>query len=322
MAEPAPDTLSAVRDLAAVTALTETQITEAVEQAVVDTYRRLVEDDPDIHARVDLTTSSWRLYRLDGDGEAEIPVSHFDFTRQAAAAARAAVTERLAEADRRHVMAEAASHQGELLDAVVERRAGTAWYLDAAGVPALLPPEEQIPREAMEPRQHLKVVVIDGRRRGQDAVVVVSRSHPLLVQRLMEQEVPELQSGQVVIRGIARDPGKRTKVAVDAPDGDIDPQGACIGPRGVRQRAVTSELGEEQVQIVAWAADPATYVANALIPATAKAVELDEDSRTAHVAVPSDQLSLAIGRAGENARLAARLSGWRIDIHPADGDGR
>jgi N utilization substance protein A len=153
-------------------------------------------------------------------------------------------------------------------------------------------------------------------------VVVVSRSHPLLVQRLMEQEVPELQSGQVVIRGIARDPGKRTKVAVDAPDGDIDPQGACIGPRGVRQRAVTSELGEEQVQIVAWAADPATYVANALIPATAKAVELDEDSRTAHVAVPSDQLSLAIGRAGENARLAARLSGWRIDIHPADGDGR
>jgi len=134
------------------------------------------------------------------------------------------------------------------------------------------------------------------------------------VQRLMEQEVPELQTGQVVIRAIAREPGKRTKVAVEAPSGDIDPQGACIGPRGVRQRAVTGELGEEQVQIVAWASDHARYVANTLIPAAVQGVVLDHDTHTAHVTVPADQLSLAIGRAGENARLAARLSGWRIDI--------
>jgi N utilization substance protein A len=216
-------------------------------------------------------------------------------------------------------MDEADSHRGQLIDAIVERQAGSTWYVDAAGVPGLLPPEEQIPGERLEPRQHLKVVVLEGRRRVHDAVVVVSRSHPLLVQRLMEQEVPELQAGHVVIRGIAREPGKRTKVAVDAPLGDLDPQGACIGPRGVRQRAVTSELGEEQVQIVAWSADPATYVANTLIPATVQAVELDETTRTAHVTVPSDQLSLAIGRAGENARLAARLSGWRIDIRSGGG---
>jgi N utilization substance protein A len=136
----------------------------------------------------------------------------------------------------------------------------------------------------------------------------------------MEQEVPEMQSGQVVVRAIARDPGRRTKVAVDAPDGDLDPQGACIGRNGVRQRAVTSELGEEQVQIVAWSADPATFVMNSLIPATARGVELDAESRTAHISVDADQLSLAIGRGGENARLAARLTGWRIDISADDAE--
>jgi N utilization substance protein A len=185
----------------------------------------------------------------------------------------------------------------------------------------MLPPEEQIPGERLRVSDHVKVVIVEGRRRGPDALVVVSRSHPQLVQRLMEQEVPELTSGQVVIRAIARDPGRRTKVAVDAPDGDVDPQGACIGRNGVRQRAVTSELGEEQVQIVAWSADPATFVMNSLIPAAAQGVELDLETRTAHIVVAADQLSLAIGRGGENARLAAKLTGWRIDIRSGQSDG-
>ncbi len=234
--------------------------------------------------------------------------------RRAAAAARAAVAERLAGLERRRILGEGATQRGGLRDAIIERRMGSVWYVDAGGVPGMLPPEEQIPGERLAIRDHVKVVIVEGRRRGQDAVVVVSRSHPQLVQRLMEQEVPELQSGQVVIRAIARDPGHRTKVAVDAPDGDIDPQGACIGRNGVRQRAVTSELGEEQVQIVAWAADPATFVMNSLIPAVAQEVELEAATRTAHIVVAADQLSLAIGRGGENARLAARLTGWRIDI--------
>ena len=241
-----------------------------------------------------------------------------DFARQAAAAARTAVAERLASFEQRRILGEGSSQRGVLRDAIVERRLGTIWYVDAAGVPGMLPPEEQIPGERLAVRDHIKVVIVEGRRKGPDAVVVVSRSHPQLVQRLMEQEVPELQSGQVVIRAIARDPGRRTKVAVDAPDGDVDPQGACIGRNGVRQRAVTSELGEEQVQIVAWSADPATFVMNSLIPAVARGVELDLESRTAHISVAADQLSLAIGRGGENARLAARLTGWRIDIRGDD----
>ncbi|HET9052183.1 MAG TPA: transcription termination/antitermination protein NusA, partial [Candidatus Dormibacteraeota bacterium] len=147
-----------------------------------------------------------------------------------------------------------------------------------------------------------------------DAVVVVSRARPELLSRLLEQEVPELSTGQVVIRALVREAGRRSKVAVDAPLGVLDAEGACIGPRGVRIRAVVGELGEEQVHIVGWSADPATFVARALGPAQVTAVELDHETRTAHVSVPESQLSLAIGRGGENARLAARLTGWRIDI--------
>jgi N utilization substance protein A len=314
MAAPAV-TLSALRDLAAATPLSEAEITRAVEVGVATAYRRLVEDDPRVQARVNLESGTFVVYRVDDEGvEEPVEVDVPDFPRQAAAAARTAVAERLANVEQRRVLGEGMTQRGVLRDAIVERRLGSIWYVDAAGVPGMLPPEEQIPGERLAIRDHIKVVIVEGRRKGPDAVVVVSRSHPQLVQRLMEQEVPELQTGQVVIRAIARDPGRRTKVAVDAPDGEVDAQGACIGRNGVRQRAVTSELGEEQVQIVAWSADPGTFVMNSLIPAAARGVELDLETRTAHIAVAPDQLSLAIGRGGENARLAARLTGWRIDI--------
>jgi N utilization substance protein A len=308
-------TLTALRDLAAATPLSEADITGAVEQGVTTTYRRLVEDDRTVRARVNLETGTFTVYRVDEDGaEQPIEVDVPDFARQAAAAARTAVAERLAGVEQRRILGAGSSQRGELRDAIIERRLGSIWYVDAAGIPGMLPPEEQIPGERLAVRDHIKVVIVEGRRKGPDAVVVVSRSHPQLVQRLMEQEVPELGTGQVVVRAIARDPGRRTKVAVDAPEGDVDAQGACIGRNGVRQRAVTSELGEEQVQIVAWSSDPATFVMNSLIPAVAQGVELDLETRTAHIAVASEQLSLAIGRGGENARLAARLTGWRIDI--------
>jgi N utilization substance protein A len=188
-----------------------------------------------------------------------------------------------------------------------------AW-LRAGRLPVLLPPEEQLPNEKLERSHHLKVLVIDARRRGRDAVAVGSRSHPDLLRRLLEQEVPELASGHVTVRAMVREPGRRSKVAVEAVQPGVDPVGACIGPKGVRIRAVVGELGEEQVQVIGWSADAAVYVANALQPATVRSVELDEENRTAHVVVPDSQLSLAIGRSGENARLAARLTRWRIDI--------
>jgi N utilization substance protein A len=263
---------------------------------------------------VDLHNARWELFRVVEGVETAARVENPEFPRLAAAAVRTAVAELVEEVTREKVLGAAAQKHGQLVDAIVERPAGQGWYVDAGGMPGLLPAEERIPGEQLERHQHLKVVILEGRSRIHDAVLVVSRSHPLLLHRLLEQEVPELQSGQVVVRGIARDPGRRSKVAVEAPGGDIDPQGACIGPRGVRQRAVTSELGTEQVQIVAWAPEREQFVKNALIPAAVDGVDLDEETHTAHVTVAPSQLSLAIGRGGENARLAAKLTGWRIDI--------
>lgn len=317
---PREDPLIALHDLTEAMPVTEDQLRSAVERAVVETYRRLTGDEAEVRAVVDLRGARWEIFRTEDGVEAAAPVANPEFPRLAAAAVRTTVAELVDEATRQRVLGAAAAKHGQLVDAIVERPAGQGWYVDAAGMPGLLPPEERIPGEQLERHQHLKVVILEGRSRIHDAVLVVSRSHPLLLHRLLEQEVPELQSGQVVVRGIARDPGRRSKVAVEAPGGDIDPQGACIGPRGVRQRAVTSELGTEQVQIVAWAPEREQFVKNALIPAAVDDVNIDEETHTAHVTVAPSQLSLAIGRGGENARLAAKLTGWRIDIAaPAGG---
>lgn len=285
-------------------------------EATVTAYRRVVVDDESVSADVDIATGRCQLFTVDLDGSrVELGAPNSEVTRQSVRLVRAAVAGRLRESDKDRIIDEALRRRGELADATVESLQGRVWLLRAGDTMALLPPEEQMQGEVLRLHQHLKVVVIDGRRRAEDAVLVVSRSHPLLLRLLMAQEIPELESGQVVIRAIAREAGRRSKIAVIAPDGDVDPQGACIGPRGVRHRAIVSELGQEQVQVLTWTDDPAVYVARALAPATVQTVTLDLESHTATVLVSSDQLSLAIGRGGENARLAARLTGWRIDIH-------
>ena len=310
---------SAIATLRESTELSDDRLAALFEGAFVDTYRRLVLDDPSIRARVDLTAGAIRMYRPGDHGtEEQLEVALPDFPRQAAQAAREAVTSALREAGKDRVLREASMHRGELIDAIVDSRGGPVWYLRAGEMRVLLPPEEQSQGEELAPGRHLKVMVLEGRRRSQDAVVVVSRSHPQLLRLLLEQEVPEVANGQVVVRGIVREAGRRCKIAVEATDPAVDARGACIGPRGVRHQAITSELGAEQVQIVVWSPEPATYIANALAPATARSVELDDATRTARVTVAADQLSLAIGRGGENARLVARLCGWRIDIKAAE----
>jgi N utilization substance protein A len=309
------DLLEAVSQIAAEAGVSEEELSELVGQAIVDTYRRLVVDDPSLRARIDFRRGVNQVVRSDSDdGETVLPPLSGDAARQAAQAVRSAVLDRVRSAGAQRVITEATMRRGELIDAVVESRAGGSWYLRSGDLTVVLPPEEQSQGEELAPRQHVKVVVLEGRRRARDAVVVATRAHPQLVRLLLEQEVPELGRGQVVIRGIAREPGRRTKVAVDSTDAAIDPQGACIGPKGIRHRAVTSQLGAEQLQIVRYDHDPAAYVANALIPASVLGVELEAATKTAHVSVDPKQLSLAIGRGGENARLAARLTGWRIDI--------
>ena len=249
----------------------------------------------------------------DDDGEVEIALSAAAL-RQAAVAVRRAVALHLRERGNERVIRDAAVRRGELIDTIVEREDGDTWLLRASDQWAVLPPEEQMEGEKLTRQQHLKVVVIDARHRGKEAVIVVSRSHPQLVRALLEQEVPEVASGDVIIKGIAREAGRRCKVAVWAADPALDPQGACIGPRGVRHRAMAAQLADEQLQIVRWDEDSAVYIANALAPATVNSVVLELETKTAAVRVPADRLSLAIGRGGENARLVARLTGWRIDI--------
>ena len=300
----------------------EFELAAIVETAVLSTYRRAVAEDDGVLVRAHLATNAFELYRYDGDGvEQPVEVRVPDFTRQVAQETKRVVALRLREAQRERVVKDADSRRGELLNSIVERQDGPRWWLRVDNYPAVLPPEEQMAGEQLQRNQHLKVVVIDVQRRNRDAVVIVSRSHPQLLRALLAQEVPELASGQITIKAIAREAGRRSKVAVWAEDDNLDAQGACIGPRGVRHRAVVSELSDEQVQIIQWSDDPAVFIANALTPAKVDSVVLDPDGRTAHCVVPADQLSLAIGRSGENARLTARITGWRIDItaRPTDG---
>ncbi|MGI8847851.1 MAG: transcription termination/antitermination protein NusA [Candidatus Dormibacteria bacterium] len=314
--DPGSDLLEAVTHLAEEAGIAEGELGAVVAAAILDTYRRFHEDAAHVSIDIDLHSGRQTLRR----GDEVLEPLRGDAARQAAQAVRVAVIERLREAGVARVLAEAAMLRGQLIDTIVERRAGRTWILRTPDLEVVLPPEEQTTEE-LEVGSHLKVVILDGRKRADGAVLVGSRSHPHLVRLLLEQEVPELGSGQVIIRGIAREAGRRSKVAVDTTDEDIDPQGACIGPRGIRHRAVTAELGAEQLQIVRWSDDIADLVANSLIPATVLSVHLDEETRTAAVRVDAGQLSLAIGRGGENARLAARLTGWRIDIGAQGGDG-
>src|SRR5438105_13732694 len=248
----------------------------------------------------------------------DVPLPTEDFARLAAQISKQVVFQRLRDAEKDQVLKDVLEHKGEMVsgivERIVERPEGHTIYLELGKAEGVLPPEEQIPGETIRTGQHLKVLLLEERKRSRGAQVVVSRAHKALVRRLLEFEIPELTSGAVVIRALAREPGVRTKVAVSANQEGIDPVGACVGPRGVRIRSVVGELGSERVDVIPWADEPAQLVANALSPAQVLSVEIDKESRTATAHVPENQLSLAIGKDGQNARLAAKLTGWRIDI--------
>ena len=238
------------------------------------------------------------------------------FKRLAAQTARSAVMRHLRDLERERALSEVARHRDELSSGVVDRVERGAVYVDLGKVEGWMPPEEQIPGEQLRPGRPVTVVVQDPQTRSRQAQVRVSRASRTFVLRLLEAEVPEIGAGTVQVRAIAREPGLRTKIAVASSEPGIDPVGACVGPKGVRHRSLLAELGQEHVDIGPGDPDPLRFVAAARGPAAVTGVELDPDGRTAHVRVPRDQLSLAIGRDGQNARLAAKLTGWRVDIKP------
>lgn len=237
-----------------------------------------------------------------------------EFGRMAAQTAKQVVMQRLREAERDNVFREFKAKEGTIVVGIVQRREGRLVLVDLGHATAIIPPDEQVDREGYVPGSRIKalVVTVSSGSRGTD--IVLSRAHPDLVRALFTVEVPEVSMGTVEIKAVAREAGSRTKVAVSTTHEHLDPVGSCVGQRGARVQTVINELGGEKVDVVQYADDTARFISNALSPAKVASVRLDEPTRTATVTVKEDQLSLAIGRGGQNVRLAAKLTGYKIDI--------
>lgn len=249
---------------------------------------------------------------------AEVDVTPQGFLRVAAQAAKQVIVQRIREAERGKVYEEFIEKENEILTAIVQRVELKAVYVELGRTEGVLEAGEFMPNEEYHVNDHIKVYVLQVQRSGHEGIrgpqVRVSRIHPGLVKRLFEMEVPEIAAGVVQIKSIAREAGSRTKMAVSSSDAVIDPVGACVGQRGSRVDKVVEELKNEKIDIIKWSPDPAEFVANALNPAHVLSVFVAEREKACRVVVPDNQLSLAIGKEGQNARLAAKLTGWKIDI--------
>ncbi|MBL1072173.1 transcription termination factor NusA [Lactobacillus kitasatonis] len=257
-----------------------------------------------------------RAYEV-GD-EIRFEVTPKNFGRIAAQTAKQVIMQRLREAERNHIIDEYSQYEDELVTGTVERRDNRFVYVKIGNVEAVMPHHDQMPNEVYNPQDQIRVLVTHVGSDSKGAQITVSRTAPDMVKRLFEQEVPEIYDGTVEIVSIAREAGDRTKMAVKSNDPNIDPVGTCVGQKGARVQNVVNELGGENIDIVKYEEDPSDFIANALNPAEVIAVQFgdDEDEKSALVIVPDYQLSLAIGKKGQNVRLAARLTGYKIDIRP------
>ena len=320
-------------------------VMEALTAAMASAYRRAVNASAaqQVEARIDPETGEVHVFAekeivesvQNPDTETTLEAAHevdpqaemggmvltdstpADFGRVAAQTAKQVILQRLREAERDAQYEEFIEREGDMVHGTVHSITPQAVTVGLGRAEALLPRNQQIPGEAFRVRDRIRVYVLEVRKSSRGPVIVVSRTHPHMLRRLLEMEVPEIAQGLVEIKGIAREAGRRAKVAVAAMRDGVDPVGACVGLRGVRIQSIVRDLNDEKIDVIEWNPDQATFILKALSPARVSGVYLDEDptrGKTALVVVPDDQLSLAIGRAGVNARLAARLTGWRIDI--------
>lgn len=323
--EPVTESLAeALTALCAEVGIPFEEMLHTVEGALAVAYTRAFSPTGEVSVKLDTSTGALevrsRVVRPDGSEMVEMLPSE-DFKRMAAQTAKHAVLRHIHDLERDKVLRDVAEHKGELASGIVDRIEMGTVYVDLGRAEGVMPPEEQIPGEQLHPGRPVLVVIMEAQRNTRQAQVKVSRASRVFVHRLLEAEVPEIKAGTVQVRAIAREPGLRTKVGVSSTQPGLDPVGACVGPRGVRHRAILSELATEHVDIVPWSDDPEAFVAASLGPAKADSVAIDRTTRTATVRVPRAQLSLAIGREGQNARLAAKLTGFRIDIKASDAEG-
>jgi N utilization substance protein A len=299
-----------------------TMLVEAIEGALLVAYQRTEGHQPVARVELDRKSGHVTVWAAETDDEGTVLREWDDtpegFGRIAATTAKQVILQRLRDAEDEQTFGHFAGKEGDIVSGVIQQgKDRSNVYVDLGRIEAVLPPPEQVPGENYVHGERLRCYVVEVRKGMRGPSIKLSRTHPNLVRKLFALEVPEIADGTVEIAAVAREAGHRTKIAVRSTRHGVNAKGACIGPMGARARAVMAELHGEKIDIVDWSEDPAEMVAHALSPATVSSVEIvDLAARAARVVVPDFQLSLAIGKEGQNARLAARLTGWRIDIRP------
>jgi N utilization substance protein A len=338
------DLYAAINQIAAERSIPREAILRGVEDAIITAYRRISGTDQNVAVKLDLQSGDTRVFERRmiveevADPALEVSLAEArqvsptarvgdmmenettpaDFGRIAAQTAKQVVMQRIREAERDRVFSEFNDREGDIVLANVQRQDGNGnWVLEVGRAEAILPPNHQVKNERYRSGTRMRVLLLEVQRNQRGPQLVVSRADRSFLRRLFELEVPEIMSGIVEIKSIARESGMRSKVAVYARQSNVDPVGSCVGMKGQRIQKIVDELNGEKIDVVLWDPDMSIYIANALSPAQVISVELNEDEKTASVVVPDKMLSLAIGREGQNARLAAKLTGWRIDIRSA-----
>ena len=331
--------IEALNELCKTRRIKKEVLLEAIEQALMSAYKKNFDSASNARVTLDAITGEVAVYaqkkvvdqvenpqlEISVDNPAvgnkyqlgdivEVEVTPRNFGRIAAQAAKQVIVQRIREAERGVIYDEYIEKEAEILTAIVLRIEGQTVYLDLNRTEGVLEPSQQMPDEEFHVGDRIKVYVMEVNRAQKGPQVMVSRTNAGLVKRLFEMEVPEIQTGVVQIKSIAREAGYRTKMAVYSTDNAVDPVGACVGQRGTRVETIVNELRGEKVDIIKWSSDPAEYIAQALSPAKVVGVFVNEHEKAAKVVVLDNQLSLAIGKEGQNARLAAKLTGWKIDI--------
>jgi transcription termination/antitermination protein NusA len=340
------DFYTAISQIAAERGIPKEAIIDVMERALITAYKRTLGNNPpplEVSVKLDPNSGQARVYAekqvvdevFDDRFEVELNIARrvkpdaelgetvivestpSDFGRIAAQTAKQVVLQGIKEVERDYVYGEFMNREGELITATVQRQAKGNVILEMGKAEAIIPPKEQVDNDRYYQGQRLKVYLMEIRKEDRGPRLIASRTHKNLILRLFEMEVPEIYNGTVEIKSIAREPGLRTKAAVAARQEGIDPVGSCVGMRGIRIQNIVNELNGEKIDVVQWSPDPKDFIANALSPAQVVEVHLNEDDHAALVIVPDKQLSLAIGKEGQNVRLAAKLTGWRIDIKSA-----
>jgi N utilization substance protein A len=334
------DFYTAIAQIAAERGIPREAVLSSVEHALGQVYKKMANTEEEVEIDLDQSAGTMRVFAVKRVvGEIEDPLTDMlvdeartyapgatageviriertpeNFGRIAAQTAKQMVLQKIRDYERDTVYEEYSDKQGEMINGIVQRADSRAVIVELGKAEAVMPAREQVPTERYRPGQRIKVFLLEVNRDPRGPQLIVSRSHPMLIKRLFESEVPEIDSGAVEIMEIAREPGLRSKVAVAARQEKVDPVGSCVGVRGVRIQNIVNELYGEKIDVIEWSPDTATFISNALSPAKPTNVTLNDSEKVATVIVPTEQMSLAIGKEGQNARLAFKLTGWRIDI--------